>query len=51
MQSFVTMASRFLSGKLGAQILALELQDDLHRAASELTYRCGLSHSVHHMVL
>jgi len=35
---------------LAASVLAVELQDDLHRVAGELTARCGLNDKVHHMV-
>ena len=38
-----------MAGKYGAQVLAIELQDDLHRTASELTQRCHLDHLAHHM--
>lgn len=41
--------ARFLAGTYGCQVLAIELQDDLHHAASELTVRCGLSGLVHHV--
>lgn len=30
-------------------MLAIELQDDLHHAAKELTERCGLSGKIHHV--
>lgn len=41
--------ARYFGGKLAASVLAVELQDDLHRVAGELTARCGLNDKVHHM--
>lgn len=41
--------ARYLAGSVGCQVLACELQDDLHRTAQELTARCDLSSRVHHM--
>jgi len=41
--------ARYFAGKLGAGVLALELQYDLHRTALELTERCSLRQKVHHM--
>jgi sarcosine/dimethylglycine N-methyltransferase len=41
--------ARYLAGRYGCQVLACELQDDLHRTASELTARCDLSGRVHHV--
>lgn len=41
--------ARFLAGTHGCQVLAIELQDDLHHAAVELTQRCGLAGKVHHV--
>eukprot|EP01120_Amphizonella_sp_Union-15-10_P012362 TRINITY_DN5475_c0_g1_i1.p1 TRINITY_DN5475_c0_g1~~TRINITY_DN5475_c0_g1_i1.p1 ORF type:complete len:571 (+),score=91.23 TRINITY_DN5475_c0_g1_i1:42-1754(+) len=41
--------ARYFAGKYGAQVLALELQDDLHRTALELTSRCNLKPLVTHM--
>lgn len=41
--------ARYAAGRYGAQVLAIELQDDLHRTASELTQRCGLNDLVHHI--
>ena len=41
--------SRFLSGKYRVKILAIELQNDLSQAASELTSRCDLQKSIHHL--
>lgn len=41
---------RYFAGKfVGCQVLAVELQDELHKAATELTERCGLNNAVHHM--
>jgi len=34
--------ARYFAGAFGSQVLAVELQDDLHRYAAELTERCGL---------
>jgi cyclopropane fatty-acyl-phospholipid synthase-like methyltransferase len=41
--------ARYLAGKYGCQVLAIELQDDLHHAARDLTTRCGLGDKVHHV--
>lgn len=41
--------ARYLAGSRGCQVLACELQEDLHRTASELTARCALSSRVHHL--
>ncbi len=41
--------ARYLAGKHGCQVLACELQDDLHRTAAELTQRCDLAQRVHHV--
>lgn len=41
--------ARFLAGTTGCQVLACEIQDDLHRTAQELTSRCDLSSQVHHV--
>eukprot|EP00696_Hemimastix_kukwesjijk_P011466 gnl/Hemi2/243_TR64_c0_g1_i1.p1 gnl/Hemi2/243_TR64_c0_g1~~gnl/Hemi2/243_TR64_c0_g1_i1.p1 ORF type:complete len:508 (-),score=126.05 gnl/Hemi2/243_TR64_c0_g1_i1:19-1362(-) len=41
--------ARYFAGKYGSEVLAVELQDDLHRTALELTHRCGLQSLVHHM--
>lgn len=41
--------ARYIAGKVGCQVLAIELQDDLHQTASELTTRCGLEGKVHHI--
>ena len=41
--------SRYFAGEIGCEVLAIELQEDLHGAARELTKRCGLDDKVHHM--
>jgi cyclopropane fatty-acyl-phospholipid synthase-like methyltransferase len=41
--------ARYLAGKYHLQVLAIELQNDLSQAASELTDRCNLSDQVHHI--
>jgi len=41
--------ARYLAGKIGCQVLAVELQEELHRTSKELTERCNLHHLVHHM--
>jgi sterol 24-C-methyltransferase/phosphoethanolamine N-methyltransferase len=41
--------SRYLAGRLGCEVLAVELQEDLSGAARELTARCGLQGKVHHV--
>lgn len=41
--------ARYMAGKYGCQVLACELQDDLHRTAVELTTRCSLGARVHHV--
>lgn len=41
--------ARYISGKYGSQVLAIELQDDLNRTASELTTRCNLQNLTHHV--
>uniref|UniRef100_A0A6B2L0R4 Methyltransferase type 11 domain-containing protein n=1 Tax=Arcella intermedia TaxID=1963864 RepID=A0A6B2L0R4_9EUKA len=41
--------ARYLAGKYGCQVLAVELQEELHRTARELTERCNLHHLVHHI--
>jgi cyclopropane fatty-acyl-phospholipid synthase-like methyltransferase/ABC-type nitrate/sulfonate/bicarbonate transport system substrate-binding protein len=41
--------ARYLAGKVGCHVLAVELQEELHRAASELTQRCSLQDKVTHM--
>lgn len=42
-------AARYLAGKSGCQVLACELQNDLHSTAVELTARAQLKSSVHHV--
>eukprot|EP01112_Ceratiomyxa_fruticulosa_P010864 TRINITY_DN2895_c0_g1_i1.p1 TRINITY_DN2895_c0_g1~~TRINITY_DN2895_c0_g1_i1.p1 ORF type:complete len:581 (-),score=142.94 TRINITY_DN2895_c0_g1_i1:94-1836(-) len=41
--------ARFFAGKLGSEVLAVEIQDDLSSTASELTTRCALREKVHHI--
>ena len=41
--------SRFISAKTGCEVLAVEMQHDLHSTAQILTDRCGLANSVTHM--
>jgi cyclopropane fatty-acyl-phospholipid synthase-like methyltransferase len=41
--------ARYLAQTVGCQVTALELQQDLHDLASELTRRCGLSTKVTHV--
>jgi sulfonate transport system substrate-binding protein len=41
--------ARYLAGKYHLKVLAIELQNDLSQAASELTERCHLSNKVHHI--
>jgi len=41
--------ARYLAGKYDLKVLAIELQNDLSQAASELTDRCDLSDKVHHI--
>ena len=41
--------ARFIASKSGSDVLAVELQHDLHSTAQGLTDRCGLSSSVTHM--
>ena len=41
--------SRFLAGEVGCEVLAVELQEDLHACARELTGRCGLQDRVSHL--
>lgn len=38
--------SRYFAHKIKAHIVSIELQEDLHRIATELTERCGLSQYV-----
>jgi len=39
--------ARYIAGKIGCQVLAVELQEELHRTSKELTERCGLHNLVH----
>lgn len=41
--------ARYIAGKTGASVLALELQADLSQVAEELTIRTNLSSLVHHI--
>jgi len=41
--------ARYFGGKYHSKVLAIELQEDLHRTANELTERCGLKKNVYHM--
>jgi cyclopropane fatty-acyl-phospholipid synthase-like methyltransferase/ABC-type nitrate/sulfonate/bicarbonate transport system substrate-binding protein len=41
--------ARYLAGKYDLQVLAIELQNDLSQAATELTDRCDLSEKIHHI--
>lgn len=41
--------SRYLAYKTGANVLALELQQDHHEIGIELTRRCGLENNVKHL--
>ena len=41
--------ARYLAGKYRASVTAVEVQDDLSRAAAELTARCGLADAVTHV--
>ena len=41
--------ARYLAHKLGCEVTAVELQEDVHRVAVDLTRRCGLEHKVHHV--
>ena len=41
--------ARYLAHKTGCQVTALELQEDLHHVALELTQRCGLSDRIEHI--
>lgn len=40
--------ARYVAHKTGCQVIALELQYDLHKIATNLTERCGLSGQVEH---
>eukprot|EP00052_Salpingoeca_macrocollata_P014618 m.115173 g.115173 ORF g.115173 m.115173 type:complete len:659 (-) comp19381_c0_seq4:28-2004(-) len=41
--------ARYMAGKVGCQVLACELQQDLHNTALELTERTQLTSNVHHV--
>ncbi|MDD5427612.1 MAG: methyltransferase domain-containing protein [Candidatus Omnitrophica bacterium] len=41
--------ARYMAGKTGCHVTALEIQPDLHDIGSSLTERCGLSGSVRHL--
>jgi len=41
--------ARYFAGKIGAQVLAIELQEELYRVSVELTERCNLYNLVHHI--
>ena len=41
--------ARFLAGKYRVKVLAIELQNDLSQAASELTVRCSLQPLIQHL--
>jgi len=40
--------ARYIAARTGARVTALELQEDLHEVAAELTLRCGLASLVEH---
>jgi cyclopropane fatty-acyl-phospholipid synthase-like methyltransferase len=40
--------ARYVAARTGAEVVALELQRDLHEVAAELTARCGLAGQVEH---
>jgi cyclopropane fatty-acyl-phospholipid synthase-like methyltransferase len=40
--------ARYIAARTGAHVTALELQEDLHDVAADLTARCGLSSRVEH---
>ncbi len=42
--------ARYLAGHHRLQVTAVEIQPELHRTAEELTTRCGLQSSVHHLL-
>jgi cyclopropane fatty-acyl-phospholipid synthase-like methyltransferase len=42
-------SARYLAGKYGCEVMAIELQDDLHATAAEITARCGMASQVHHV--
>jgi 2-polyprenyl-3-methyl-5-hydroxy-6-metoxy-1,4-benzoquinol methylase len=41
--------ARYLAHTLECDVTAVELQNDVHRVAVDLTRRCGLEHKVHHV--
>jgi len=41
--------ARYFAGTFGTEVLAVELQEDLHRCAAELTERCGLNNRCLHL--
>ena len=41
--------ARYLAHTLGCDVTAVELQNDVHHVAVDLTQRCGLEHKVHHV--
>ena len=41
--------ARYLAYKTGCEVTAVELQEDAHRVAVDLTRRCGLEDQVHHV--
>eukprot|EP00045_Choanoeca_perplexa_P008267 m.76298 g.76298 ORF g.76298 m.76298 type:complete len:585 (-) comp14423_c0_seq1:139-1893(-) len=41
--------ARYLAGKYGCQVLAVDIQEDLSRTAAQLTSRTGQKERVHHM--
>lgn len=41
--------SRYMAGRYGLQVTAVEVQSELHRAAEELTQRCHLEAAVSHV--
>ncbi|MGB1161545.1 MAG: SAM-dependent methyltransferase [Alphaproteobacteria bacterium] len=40
--------SRYIAAQTGANLTALELQQDFSTVGAEITRRCGLSHLIHH---
>ena len=41
--------ARYMATKTGCRVTAVEIQEDLHQTASDLTNRCGLSHLITHL--
>jgi cyclopropane fatty-acyl-phospholipid synthase-like methyltransferase len=41
--------ARYLAQAVGCEVTAIELQEDVHRVALDLTRRCGLAEHVHHV--